>query len=331
MSSYRIFGSELSPYSVKVRSYCRYKGIPHEWILRAPANEDEFQRYAKLPLIPLVVTPEGAGLQDSTPIIEALEARFPDPALDPAEPVGAFVSALLEEYGDEWVNKPMFHYRWLADVDQVSAATRIAQSRFALAEGPALDKAVQSIRERMVPRLSFVGSSPATAGVIEGSYARLLAGLERHLAGRPYLFGSRPALGDFGLSAQLYECLTDPTAGGILRRDAPAVAAWCTRMLDPGQGGAFEPWSALGPTLEPILAEEVAGVFLPWSAANAEAVKTGAERFEVTLRGEVFSQAPQKYHARSLAAIRGRYAKLAADETLRSVTQRTGCLPWLVT
>ncbi len=329
MSSYRIFGSELSPYSVKVRSYCRYKGIPHEWILRAPGNEDEFQRYAKLPLIPLVVTPEGAGLQDSTPIIEALEARFPEPALDPSEPVTAFASALLEEYGDEWVNKPMFHYRWLAPADQISAATRIATSRFALAEGPALEKAVQSIRERMVPRLSFVGSSPETAPVIEGSFRRLIGLLEKHLAGRSFLFGGRPALGDFGLYAQLYECATDPTAGAILRAEAPTVEAWCRRMLEPAQGGTFEPWSALAPTLEPILAGEVAGVFLPWSAANADAVKSGAERFKVSLRGEAFAQAPQKYHARSLAAIRGRYVKFVGDPLCRAVMERTGCHAWL--
>ena len=30
--SYRIFGVELSPYSIKVRSYFRYKNIPHMWI-----------------------------------------------------------------------------------------------------------------------------------------------------------------------------------------------------------------------------------------------------------------------------------------------------------
>ena len=32
--TYRIFGAEISPYSVKVRSYFRYKGIEHEWIVR---------------------------------------------------------------------------------------------------------------------------------------------------------------------------------------------------------------------------------------------------------------------------------------------------------
>jgi hypothetical protein len=36
---YRIFGAEMSPYSVKVRSYFRYKGIPHQWILRNAASQ----------------------------------------------------------------------------------------------------------------------------------------------------------------------------------------------------------------------------------------------------------------------------------------------------
>ena len=79
MAMHRIFGSELSPYSVKVRSYFRYKNIPHEWVLRSPANQAEFQKYAKLPLVPLVVTPDGEGVQDSTPIIGRFEKAHPEP------------------------------------------------------------------------------------------------------------------------------------------------------------------------------------------------------------------------------------------------------------
>ena len=33
----RLFGADLSPYSVKVRSYLRYKGLEHVWIPRAGA------------------------------------------------------------------------------------------------------------------------------------------------------------------------------------------------------------------------------------------------------------------------------------------------------
>ena len=72
---YRIIGAEMSPYSVKVRSYFRYKAIPHQWVLRNAASQAEFEKYAKMPIIPLVVTPEGSGIQDSTPIIERLEDR----------------------------------------------------------------------------------------------------------------------------------------------------------------------------------------------------------------------------------------------------------------
>jgi glutathione S-transferase len=67
--TYQIFGSEMSPYSVKLRSYARYKGIPHAWIARRAENDEAYRKYARLPIVPTVVTPDGEGLQDSTPII----------------------------------------------------------------------------------------------------------------------------------------------------------------------------------------------------------------------------------------------------------------------
>src|ERR1051325_3269068 len=86
-SPYRIFGAELSPYSCKVRAYARYKRIAHEWVPRGPANDAEFQRYAKLPLVPLLVTPEGVGIQDSTPIMDALDGVAAKPSTHPEEAV----------------------------------------------------------------------------------------------------------------------------------------------------------------------------------------------------------------------------------------------------
>ncbi len=111
-NGYRIIGAEMSPYSVKVRSYFRYKAIPHVWIPRNAASQAEFEKHARMPIIPLVVTPEGTGIQDSTPIIEQIEKLHPEPSIHPAEPVTNFISTLIEEFGDEWGNKWMFHYRW---------------------------------------------------------------------------------------------------------------------------------------------------------------------------------------------------------------------------
>jgi len=234
---YRIFGSELSPYSVKVRSYFRYKNIPHEWIIRSNANEDEFRQHAKLPLIPLVLTPDGHALQDSTPIIEQLETLFPDPPVHPSDPAAAFLSALIEEYADEWGNKPMFHYRWFYPPDQQSAGERIARSMMPGISDADLSAAVEMVKQRMTGRLAFVGSSAATKDQIEASYVRQLEILERHLSRRTYLFGARPVFADFGLYAQLYQCSTDPTPASIMRARSPHVVQWIQAMLGPRNEG----------------------------------------------------------------------------------------------
>ena len=328
-SDFRIFGSELSPYSVKVRSYCRYKGLPHEWIPRSPAVQAEFQKYAKLPLVPLVVTPDGVGIQDSTPIIEQLETRHPEPSIVPADPTLAFLSALLEEYGDEWGNKWMFHYRWFYQPDAWATAERIALQMMG-ARGPlAVAEARTAVAERMTGRLGFVGSSDATRPTIEASFRQVLALLEAHLAKRPYLLGGRPAMADLGLWGQLYEAATDPTPGALMRASSPNVMAWVQRMVSPAADGPFEAWDALAPTLLPVLEKEVGGLFLPWSAANEAAISRDDKSFETTLGGARWSQTPQKYHARSLAEVRRKYKAAAAAPGLAAILEQTGCLRYL--
>jgi glutathione S-transferase len=210
---YRIIGAEMSPYSVKVRSYFRYKAIPHQWVLRNAESQAEFEKYAKVPIIPLVVTPEGTGIQDSTPIIDAMEKIYPLPSVHPDDPIAKFISILIEEFGDEWGNKWMFHYRWTRDVDQISSAGRIARMRGANLEEHKHAALAAQVRARMVDRLWFVGSNAVTAPQIEAGFVDMLGMLDRHLATRPYLFGGRPAFGDFGLWGQIYEMWTDPTTG----------------------------------------------------------------------------------------------------------------------
>jgi glutathione S-transferase len=325
---YRIFGSEMSPYSVKVRSYARYKGIPHEWIPRTTASEEAYRKYARLPIVPTVATPQDEGLQDSTPIMETLDARFPEPSIHPADPALAFLSALIEEFGDEWGNKLMFHHRWFAQVDQLASAQTLA--RLAQPQGDEAEVAqwAAMILQRMSTRGHFVGSSPANAPLITSYYFELLDLLEAHLRTRKYLFGGRPAFADFGLGGQLYECSVDPTCGAGMRARGPAVLDWCHRMMEPREDGPFETWESLAPTLKPLLAY-IGRYFLPWTAANARALEAGEAEFTVDLPGGAYTQPPQKYHARSLGVLRARYAALADNAALRAILDEAGCTPWL--
>ncbi len=326
---YRIFGVEASPYSVKVRSYFRYKNIPHSWIVRGMDQLSEFGRYAKLPLVPLVVTPDGQGMQDSTLILEKMETLFPEPSITPTGPIAPFVNLLVEEFADEWVNKPMFHYRWTHPTDQESAAQRIAEE---LAPAGASSEValgmVESVKARMLPRLLLVGSTPASAALIEQSFVRLVELVEVHLAPRAYLFGSRPVLADFGLFGQLYELASDPTPGALLKQQAPHIMGWLARMLSPENLGDLESWEGLAPTLQPLLGEQVAGLFLPWSSENARALSAGEKQSTVSLAGRSLSQEPQRYHAKSLAVLKQHYQDLRNPE-LDKLLAETGAQPFL--
>ena len=329
---YRIFGAEVSPYSVKVRSYFRYKGIPHEWIVRDTNTMAEYQKYAKLPIIPAVATPEGEALQDSTPIIEAVEARVPEPSIHPDDGPLRFLSELIEEFGDEWGNKWMFHYRWAREADQLSAAERIVAAMMPDNSEEEREKMAEGVRGRMVSRGWVVGSNEQTAPLLEESFKEGARQLEEHLAGRSYLFGGRPSLADFGLWGQIYNAWTDPTPGAILSTGHDATCRWIDRMLDPKSEGEFETWSSLEKTLAPFLEKQVR-TFLLWSAANAAAIESGAEEMTVDLDGRTWTQTvggPQKYHAKTLREIRRKYGEQSSNSELRGILETTGCLEMLV-
>lgn len=326
----RIFGMELSPFSIKVRSYFRYKRIPHQWIVRNANSTAEYAKYAKLQIVPLVVTPEGEGVQDSTPIIERFEAAHPEPSILPPDPAARFAAIVLEEFGDEWGNKWMFHLRWAREVDQISTSRRLAYGMMTAAAKPEMaEQMATQLRNRMVPRVSFVGSNPVTAPLIEKSFREGLALLDAHFQNRPYLFGGRPSFADFALWGQLYNAWLDPTGFAWITAHSTALQDWVHRMINPMDEGEFEAWSSLSETLAPLMADQVGALFLPWTAANTAAMGAGEEEFTVELKGDEWTQKAGKYQVKSFRALRDKYAALeeraAVDEMLRS----TGCLEYL--
>lgn len=318
---FRLYGAELSPYSVKVRSYLRYKGLEFEWRLRTNATQEEFQRYAKLPLIPVLVDAEETALQDSTPIIEKLEAQFAEPSIVPEEASLAFLSALIEDYADEWLNKAMFHYRWSYPEDQESAAKRISDMIFEGAEKP--EGIEEQVRTRMISRLYHVGSSPETAPLIEGSFTRVLTILDRMLSARAYLFGGRPSLADFGLAGQLAQLLSDPTPGALIKARAPNVVRWVDRMENPQAEGEFVSFAQVRDDVAELLRVEIAGAYLLWMDANARAVADDASGVSVDIGGSMFVQKPQRYAAKAFSELKRKRA-LVEDEALAALLAETG-------
>ncbi|WP_169569607.1 glutathione S-transferase family protein [Sneathiella limimaris] len=326
---YLIYGSEYSPFSVKVRSYFRFKNIPHEWRVRTRDNFQEFQELAKLPLIPLVYDGVEEVLQDSTPIMEKMEERYPDNPIVPSDPALAFISYLVEEYADEWVNKPMFHFRWWRDEDQIAVANGLSETLAPNASTEDRQKLSAQIRERMVPRLSFVGSNEQNKETIELSLTMLLESFEPILKKRPYLFGGIPSFGDFGLFAQLYCCTQQPTTDRLME-SYPHVLKWINRMLDPSIEGTWADWDEVVQDFGTILKSQIAGLYLPWAISNQAALKDEKDDFSVDLLGREFKQDTVKYLGRSFAILKTRLQPLKGNEKLEQALLNNDCLAPLV-
>lgn len=324
---YVIMGRVESGYSMKVRSAMRYKGIAHEWIDRRLKNEKLFQKHAKVQLIPLVFLPDGSSLQDSTPILERLESDHPSPSFHPSEPGLRFLSELLEEYGDEWANKLMFHHRWGYVADQKHRSGTLSRG---MLEGHPLrifaPIMARLMVRRMVPRMSFAGANENNAPILIESFTNLVAILEAHLRDRPYLFGGRPAFGDFGLWGQLYQAYIDPTCGAHFKSHGPSVVAWIERMLDPKDEGDFEALETLRPTLGPLFAREVGPRFLAWDAANTVALSAGQPQTELSIEGKLYYQRTFKYPAQTLLILKRKFKTASEDEDLIRFLDETGCL-----
>ena len=122
-SMYRIYGVEMSPYSVKVRSYFRYKGIAHRWIVRNAETDGGLPEIREAADRAAGRDPRRHGHPGLDADHRAASRRcIPSRRFIQPDAIAAFISALLEEFGDEWGNKWMFHYRWAREVDQLSSA-----------------------------------------------------------------------------------------------------------------------------------------------------------------------------------------------------------------
>jgi len=326
----RLIGLEMSPYTLKVRSYLRYKQIPFEWVSRNRKNEALFQKHARVQLIPLVLFSDDDAMQDSTPIIERIEAEYPEPSIHPDGPAARFVSELLEEFGDEWCNKLMFQYRWGPREDARSAARRISALMMPGYPWNVLRPfVIPFIVRRMVPRMAFAGANETNAPHLERSWFRTVELLEAHLAGRLYLFGERPAFADFGIWGNLNQAYSDPSCGRHLSQNAPAVVRWIERMDSPTAEGGFESLESVLPSLRPLLEEQVAGRFLPWTLANARALEAGEKETAIEFDGRPYVQKTFKYHAWSLEQLKKKFSNVSEDPALRDLLATTGCTPYL--
>jgi glutathione S-transferase len=230
---YILWGTPHSLFTGKVRSYLLKKQVPFTELLASDARFlGEVVPKVGHMVIPVIETPEGELIQDTTAIIDHVEARTAGPQLTPPGPVQQVVVQFLDAFGSNYLMPAAMHYRWSYRTDQEA----FLRTEFARAVPPQLpyDQRLAmagAIMDRFNGFLPKLGVSPDTIPAIEAAYEELLDALEAHFRLHPYLFGGRPSLADFGMIAPLYAHLArDPVPARLMRTRAPNVARWTERM-----------------------------------------------------------------------------------------------------
>jgi glutathione S-transferase len=310
---YRLLGGPGSPYSLKMRALLRYRRIAHIWIVPRGylGSGGELERAGKK-LIPVLQYPDGGYRADSTPMALDLETRHPgERSIVPPDPAQAFLSRLIEDMGDEFLVQAMFDYRWRSDADQAFCARRQLSGWLTPIGRDDFEAAVERFTRRQTARMaamSDVGGD--TRAILEEFYLRTLDAVSALTETQTFLFGERPALGDFGLFGQLSQCAIDPSAAALMRERAPRAFQWVQSLDDASgiEGGWLDP-AQPNPGLGPFI-DLAAGFYLPWAAANARAVAAGADTVECGIAGRAWRGAPNPYARKCLTWLRREWAVL---------------------
>ena len=233
MNNYTFYSWEVSYFGGKLRSYLRQKQIPYAEV--PPSIWGYYvtlPRHTGVPAIPVLVTPAGEWLQDTSAIIDVMEQRFAQAPILPGTPVLRMLSYLLEMWADElWIPTGL-HTRWCHMEENYPFLKKDVSSNL-LPGWPAWlqRKAAAKVAGHMAQYLSSTGVVPAQYDILHRWTVQQLDWLEAHFATMPYLLGQRASLADVALMGPLYGHMSrDPWPAQHLINPRPHLKAWIARM-----------------------------------------------------------------------------------------------------
>lgn len=264
---YRVHGLTPSYFTRKVTGYLDHKGLA--WRLcpsigaNLAARQDGWNGG-----IPVVTTPDGTRIWDSTAIILHLEQRHPGAGVVPDDPLLAFLAFLLDDFSDEWLYRHAVGTRWLFPENATSGSWDIAREG-ACETGIGVGATRDLVTSAMTACLPRLGVTPGNVDAwVQESLLPWQRAVGAHVAAHGCLFGGRPSLADFALfGGNVAHFLGDPLCCRWLEDAAPEVVPYTHAFLRPDlrpPGDWLDP-GALPDTLVAVLAE-TGRHYLPWVA-----------------------------------------------------------------
>lgn len=335
--NYIIYGVDPSYFTQKALAYFAYKGIPFEYRRKTLLVQDEVEKKAGTHMIPVVVTPGGDYIWDTTPIILGLEEKFPAGGILPATPRQRITARLLEDYLDEWVTRIVIHLRWFNQADAENSGGAIVRQLLGVSADAELDDQQQAIFDQAYAQLTGwgrktcekVGSGKGDAAQIEQEFGRFLVCLEAHLKTSKYLLGARPSLPDFTLMGALQaHFLFDPTPRALIGQIAPSLVRYHGDMADvrATDVAAWPDGDEVPSGLTPLL-QLIGSTFMKFLSLNTAALAAGENQVTIDLGHGERSISTRRYTNKCRAEIAAEIAALdaAARASVEAVLAPAGC------
>lgn len=203
---------DISHYSEKVRWALEYKEIDHSRRSALPGTHIPialFLTRGSQPTVP-ILTIDGQSIGDSTAILSALEARYPDPPLYPIDAEQRARAVELEEYFDEELGP---HTRLLPFYELIQEPDVFAEVAAAAVPGP-LGKAkpVVGAYARVYTSLRWGANSSEDAERAREGIVAALDKLEAELdkGDGEFLVGDRLSIADITAASLFYPLVVPP-------------------------------------------------------------------------------------------------------------------------
>ena len=227
--TYFLYSAPHSLYAGRARAYLIKRRIPFEERSVTHSSFTEIKPIAKLPTIPILVTPNGEVIRDGAAIIDYFESTL-GRLFRPVSPLQEIISSLFDVIGSEGLRRPAMHYRWNFPEENDDFLRYHLLSLFR-PDYPDREQKTISVMEMLRTTTKMRGVNANTKDLVESLYIELLDALNSHFQHTPYLLGGSPCIGDFGLLAPLYGHLArDPHPAALMKKRAPRVYRWVERM-----------------------------------------------------------------------------------------------------
>jgi glutathione S-transferase len=228
---YVLWGANWSLYTAKVRPYLIKKGI--EYVELNPShphfNESVLPRIGHF-TVPVLESPDGDLIADSTEIMEYLEPKFPNPPMLPEDKSLAALAYLIHSFGSEGLTKSAMYLRWNTSFENRLFARNEFERTLA---APEQAEGFAVAMRAYLPILG-IGLGHGVDVAIETSIELLYDALNAHFLKYPYILGGVPSLGDYGLMGALYAHHgRDVSSSNAMKVRAPALYRWIETMLRP--------------------------------------------------------------------------------------------------